>query len=497
MINSFLINFCIIVTLVALSFQIYRNEIKVIEKHPLITKVIVGIAGGLTGFLLMVNTIRIEPSVIIDFRNIIVILCCVFGGPLSAFISAIIIGIARICILGFVPSTYAAILSVLCITMVSSLIYMRVSAFKWKWIIGFILNIFISTIFMATLLIHSSNLLKVLVYYFAGNLIMAVILYVLITYYLDFDKHYVWLIDESTKDSLTGLNNVRAFDSEFNRAINRCSRNDEKLAFLALDIDYFKKVNDTYGHVAGDEVLKGLASLLTETCRVFDIISRNGGEEFTVILQDCPSQHAVVVAERIRKAVEDTEFIINNDISIHITISIGIASYPDNIDDPNILREYADRALYNAKESGRNKVVLYNHMNLIWKNEWASGDLTIDKQHKKLNEFVNCIVEQTLKGADQKVLLNLLEELQQHIVDHFNYEEKCLKEIGYPNLEEHSNLHEKLVMNFLELKDSYLAGKIKPTAFYSFIIEDVILGHLQNDDSKFFSYIKTKNNLSD
>lgn len=492
MINSFIINFCIMVAITALSFHTYRDAIKVIEQHPIVTKIIIGIIGGLTGFLLMVNTIKVEPTVIIDFRNIIVILSAIFGGPISAFISAIIIGILRISFMGLFPSTIAAVVSVLFIAIGSSVISMQSASFRWKWITGFFLNIVVSTTFLTTILIKSHDLLKILLYYFAGSLIMAVILYVIIEYYLDFTKHYLWLAVESTKDSLTGLNNVRAFDSEFNKAISRCSRTGEQLAFLALDIDFFKKVNDNYGHVAGDEVLKGFANLLVETCRVFDIISRNGGEEFTVILQDCSSQHALVVAERIRKAVEETEFEVNNDTSIHITISIGIAAYPDITDNPDTLREYADRALYKAKEAGRNKVFIYNNLNFIWRKDWDSGNMTIDSQHKKLNEFADRIVKQTLKGAEKIDLLPLLEELQQHIVEHFDYEEKCLLEISYPNREDHANIHKNLVSDFLNLKESYLIEKIKPSAFYSFIIEDVILGHLQNEDTKFFSYTQNR-----
>lgn len=492
MVNSFIINICIMVALAALSFHTYRNAIKVIEQHPIATKIMIGIIGGFTGFLLMINTITVGPTVIIDFRNVIVILCAVFGGPIAAFLSAIIMGILRFSIMDLLQSTIAVLVELLCIAIGSSIISMRSASFRWKWIAGFFLNIVVSTAVLTVILMKSPgpDLSKVLFYYFAGSLIMTVVLYVIIEYYLDFANHYERLTGESTKDSLTGLNNVRAFDSELNKAIDRCSRTGEQLAFLALDIDFFKKVNDNYGHVAGDEVLKGLANLLVETCRVFDILSRNGGEEFTVILQDCPSQYAMVVAERIRKAVEETEFKVNNNTVIHITISIGIAAYPDSTDNPDNLREYADRALYNAKESGRNKVVIYNNLNFIWRKDWESGNLTIDHQHKKLNELADRIVKQTLKGADIMDLLPLLEEVQQNIVEHFEYEEKCLFEMGYPKREDHADIHKDLVSSYVNLKESYLTGIIKPSAFYSFIIEDVILGHLKNEDVKFFSYFR-------
>jgi diguanylate cyclase len=126
-----------------------------------------------------------------------------------------------------------------------------------------------------------------------------------------------------------------------------------------LDIDHFKKINDQYGHTAGDEILKQLTELLHSTCRIFDIISRNGGEEFSVILQDTPLSHAKEVAERIRIAVESFDFKIDNQI-INLTISIGCSSYPENTQNPDELISLADKALYQAKESGRNKVIVYH-----------------------------------------------------------------------------------------------------------------------------------------
>ncbi|WP_406540839.1 GGDEF domain-containing protein [Clostridium ljungdahlii] len=131
------------------------------------------------------------------------------------------------------------------------------------------------------------------------------------------------------------------------------------MSLIFLDIDYFKEINDKYGHGSGDIVLKNLANILTNTCRAFDIISRNGGEEFSVLLLNCPTADAIQVAERIRQNVEAYSFHISNKTTIHITISIGVSTYPsltNNID--NLLSD-ADTALYKAKNEGRNKIILY------------------------------------------------------------------------------------------------------------------------------------------
>ena len=136
-------------------------------------------------------------------------------------------------------------------------------------------------------------------------------------------------------------------------------RKGENLSLLYIDIDYFKKINDTYGHSSGDIVLKNLAIILRDTCRIFDIISRNGGEEFSVMLLDCTASHAFEIAERIRKNVETNKFHISYKDDICVTISIGVTTYPDITDNIDNLIENADTALYEAKRTGRNKICNY------------------------------------------------------------------------------------------------------------------------------------------
>ncbi len=123
-----------------------------------------------------------------------------------------------------------------------------------------------------------------------------------------------------------------------------------------VDIDFFKKVNDTYGHIEGDIVLKELGLILSENCRHFDEVSRIGGEEFSVLLPDCAYPRAMQIAERIKDAVKIHTFTLSTGVKIHITISIGVASYPETIQDIEKLMEKADTALYAAKRSGRNRV---------------------------------------------------------------------------------------------------------------------------------------------
>lgn len=130
----------------------------------------------------------------------------------------------------------------------------------------------------------------------------------------------------------------------------------EKLSLLTLNIDFFKKVNDTFGHLAGDKILIELGKVLKNTTRSFDIVSRNGGEEFSVILPDCPNQQAIDIAEQIRKAVTNHPFPIDEQQHINITVSIGVATYPETVHDTEEIVKKADKSLYAAKQSGRNRI---------------------------------------------------------------------------------------------------------------------------------------------
>ncbi|MEI6126813.1 MAG: diguanylate cyclase [Pseudomonadota bacterium] len=164
------------------------------------------------------------------------------------------------------------------------------------------------------------------------------------------------LEDLSKKDGLTNLFNHRYFQERIAEEFSRAARYDFPLTCILMDIDYFKKVNDTYGHQAGDEILRFLAKIVLETIRDVDIAARYGGEEFVLILPHTPLENAFVMAERLRELVESTAFSFN-DLTIKITISLGVAGLPHNkpLTHTELIR-FADEALYAAKESGRNRV---------------------------------------------------------------------------------------------------------------------------------------------
>ena len=165
----------------------------------------------------------------------------------------------------------------------------------------------------------------------------------------------------STHDPLTGLKNRRYFAHNFYDECARSQRRNETLSLLFLDIDHFKKINDTHGHHIGDVVLKEMAVFIKSHCRPYDTAVRWGGEEFVVLLRATDSNAAVVFAERIRTGIETGK---NLSVGFKITISIGVAEYQDE-DTLEALMDKADQALYQAKRTGRNKVVCWEHFQQI------------------------------------------------------------------------------------------------------------------------------------
>jgi two-component system, cell cycle response regulator len=168
-------------------------------------------------------------------------------------------------------------------------------------------------------------------------------------------------------DDLTGLLSSRSFFSELRREASRSDAEKRPFCVLMMDVDHFKNVNDTYGHLTGSKTLEEIGFCITQVLRSGDVASRFGGEEFAAFLMDAELAQAIVAAERIRATIQEQEFTVIRQgrpaESHRITISIGVASFPDDSSDPIELVEMADSALYRAKREGRNRVCAYRDLN--------------------------------------------------------------------------------------------------------------------------------------
>lgn len=168
-------------------------------------------------------------------------------------------------------------------------------------------------------------------------------------------------------DELTGLLTSKSFFSELRREAARAEVESLPFCVLMMDLDHFKQVNDTYGHLVGSQTLEMIGGVIKRALRAGDVAARFGGEEFAAFLLDADYAQALVAAERVRSAVERHEFrtarqdSLEESGTLHLTISIGVAAFPDDAKDPIQLIELADSALYRAKRSGRNRTCAYRH----------------------------------------------------------------------------------------------------------------------------------------
>jgi diguanylate cyclase (GGDEF)-like protein len=158
-----------------------------------------------------------------------------------------------------------------------------------------------------------------------------------------------------TIDGLTQVHNKRHFQESLEREFARSKRYGNPFALVLFDIDHFKKINDTYGHLAGDEVLRNMGVLLKKRVRTNDIVARVGGEEFAVILPEAGKPGGVALAEKLRKLIEAEPFSYNG-VNIPVTVSLGVSGYEAHHENSETMVSEADEKLYEAKRGGRNRV---------------------------------------------------------------------------------------------------------------------------------------------
>lgn len=182
------------------------------------------------------------------------------------------------------------------------------------------------------------------------------IIAVYVTKYILKSRDFELTYKLATTDGLTDLYNHRFFQDQVRLCIADCRRYDRHFSLIMIDIDFFKKFNDTYGHQAGDAVLRGVAHTLKRCVRSSDIVCRYGGEEMVIILKDTGFDEATAIAEKICKTIASKPFRIAPDTDKQVTISLGVATFPECGVEPQEMIEFADKGLYAAKENGRNQV---------------------------------------------------------------------------------------------------------------------------------------------
>lgn len=294
-------------------------------------------------------------------------------------------------------------------------------------------------------------------------------------------------------DELTGLYNRHYIDKWIEMEMECSDRHHKPISLIIFDLDHFKRVNDKWGHPVGDEVLKHIAELTQTIIRKSDIVARFGGEEFIILLPKCSANDAAHVAEKVRKHIENNPYGTVGTV----TASFGV-SEKKKFESFYSWYKRTDEALYLAKKGGRNRVVISDtpmnepiaSVHLEWKSEWECGYLEIDEQHKELVEQGDRLIFMSYTKVDYEELMNQLKIVLRLVSDHFEKEEIILKDIHYPDYKSHTAIHKSLVEKALKLKESYKKGELKPSAFFSFIVDDIIIGHMLDVDMEYFPYIK-------
>ncbi|MBB6218126.1 diguanylate cyclase [Anaerosolibacter carboniphilus] len=356
MVNDLFINVLLLISFTSVSGHILK-EVPESLINKTYWKVLIGIGGGILGILMMVYTIQVVgTNTLLDLRALSMIMVSSMGGLISTIVTGFIIVLYRVGYFGINQSSVFAVVHI-CLYVVSfHIINKKFKTYEQNWFV----KLAVALVILVTTFLYLLRNIEghyLMIFKFAIVVVCAGTLeYYLLKYTQRSNALYRIYRKDSTKDFLTGLNNTRSFDNLLNISFNRVKENSEKLSCLMIDIDHFKKVNDTFGHPVGDVVLREFADILKKNCRNFDIVGRVGGEEFCVLLLDCDRTRSFEIGMRIRDAVKEHKFPIGNDNVIKISVSIGVATYPDTVGRLEEIMEKADVALYKAKQTGRDKV---------------------------------------------------------------------------------------------------------------------------------------------
>lgn len=357
MLADLFVNICIVVALIFLYMKLRWK--KAYEQGYSVKGVLIdGFSGGFMGYILMYFSINVTNETLLDLRYVPIMLLVLFIGKTPAFISSVLIIFSRFLIGVNRSALYAVVMiSLLFIgyTILERLLKNR-KDLKTKAVYMTLFSNAVVTYFLVILVGEFRFVGTIFMMYWVISTIGGISAVFLVDYIKKSEYLFSQYETESSKDFLTGLYNVRHFDKVWERNAETVKKKQGTLALLMLDIDHFKIINDNHGHAVGDFVLIELSSLMEQTIADKGTVFRKGGEEFAVILPGCDKSKALKLAEQLRFNVDYHEFITATGEQLKVTVSIGLASYPETTHETRTMVEKADLALYLSKSSGRNQV---------------------------------------------------------------------------------------------------------------------------------------------
>jgi len=304
----------------------------------------------------------------------------------------------------------------------------------------------------------------------------------------------------SSTDPLTRAWNRAHFDRVVASELDRSIRFRQPVSLVFLDLDHFKRINDTHGHQAGDSVLRELVQVIGTSIRSIDVLFRWGGEEFVVLASSTGYRAGATLAEKLRSKVEQHRFAGVGSV----TISLGVVEHLAT-ESAEILFRRVDQALYRAKNGGRNRVYVDERgssdicaaesgssaIRLIWQEAYECGEPTIDREHRELFELANSLFDASFKSKSSPEAFGAaLDKLLAHVVRHFADEEALLAQNGYKGLASHRRAHAHLLARAAELKAAVADGKTTLGDLVEFLANKVVAQHLFKADRCFFPLFK-------
>jgi len=280
----------------------------------------------------------------------------------------------------------------------------------------------------------------------------------------------------------------------------RKARYGHPVSLLFIDLDHFKRVNDTYGHAVGDDVLKAFCDIAQKCMRSTDLLGRWGGEEFVILMPNSGVMIASLLGERIRKATMAFEFPVVG----RVTASLGIAECREEESWESWLAR-SDAALYAAKSGGRNRVIKdaahpgevgeaelldLAYMRLGWRNAYESGHALIDKQHRDLFDLANNLLTSVLGDRPDDEVVPQVESLVADLTKHFFDEEAVFRSVGYAAADDHAGIHNSLIDQANNLVGKFKQGELSVGELFNYLAYDFIAKHMLSEDRKFFGLIQ-------
>lgn len=351
--NAFLINLCILFTLFTISFLPFRNHPRLTPQAPLKDRALLGVQTAVIALLLLGNALPLE-GVLIDLRAIPIMIAVLYGGWVSGAVAGTLFLIGRLLVVlstdGAMIGLYLALLTMLALVVATGVLRQRMNNTRNTLLVFTTVSVVIfgTALYLA---LPPKLFFPVVTVYTLMSYGGACATYRLL---LELRRHFENVQHQqqlARTDALTGIANRRLL----NEAMANLTVEAKEYALILVDIDHFKRVNDTYGHDIGDDVLRELGMLLVEESEERHLVGRFGGEEFLIILPNATKEEVSRLAESIREKVSAYPFETSVG-TLHITVSLG-ACHSNDIEVDSVLK-HADEALYHAKETGRNRFIL-------------------------------------------------------------------------------------------------------------------------------------------